>query len=86
MAAPGENLRINSDRLWDSIMGLSKAEQRERINRTLDTYKEEGLLNRGEELAPYWEDALHSLKGEPHAAARLYRACAGLRCRLAFDG
>jgi beta-alanine--pyruvate transaminase len=33
---------------------------------TLDTYKEEGLLNRGEELAPYWEDALHSLKGEPH--------------------
>ncbi|TIR44099.1 MAG: aminotransferase class III-fold pyridoxal phosphate-dependent enzyme, partial [Mesorhizobium sp.] len=22
---------------------------------TLDTYKEEGLLTRGEELAPYWE-------------------------------
>ncbi|ESX93383.1 aspartate aminotransferase family protein [Mesorhizobium sp. LNJC403B00] len=33
---------------------------------TLDTYKEEGLLTRGEELAPYWEDALHSLKDEPH--------------------
>ncbi|TPM06943.1 MULTISPECIES: aspartate aminotransferase family protein [unclassified Mesorhizobium] len=33
---------------------------------TLDTYKEEGLLTRGEELAPYWEDALHSLKREPH--------------------
>ncbi|MET2825999.1 aspartate aminotransferase family protein [Mesorhizobium shangrilense] len=33
---------------------------------TLDTYKEEGLLTRGEELGPYWEDALHSLKGEPH--------------------
>ncbi|CDX59601.1 Omega-amino acid--pyruvate aminotransferase [Mesorhizobium plurifarium] len=33
---------------------------------TLDTYKQEGLLTRGEELAPYWEDALHSLKGEPH--------------------
>ncbi|AGB45732.1 aspartate aminotransferase family protein [Mesorhizobium sp. CO1-1-7] len=33
---------------------------------TLDTYKEEGLLTRGDELAPYWEDALHSLKGEPH--------------------
>ncbi|RUX09872.1 MULTISPECIES: aspartate aminotransferase family protein [unclassified Mesorhizobium] len=33
---------------------------------TLDTYKEEGLLTRGEELSPYWEDALHSLKGEPH--------------------
>ena len=33
---------------------------------TLDTYKEEGLLTRGAELASYWEDALHSLKGEPH--------------------
>lgn len=33
---------------------------------TLDTYKEEGLLTRGAELAPHWEDALHSLKGEPH--------------------
>ncbi|BCG93720.1 aspartate aminotransferase family protein [Mesorhizobium sp. 131-2-1] len=33
---------------------------------TLDTYKDEGLLTRGEELAPYWEDALHSLKGEPN--------------------
>ncbi|HET9536681.1 MAG TPA: aspartate aminotransferase family protein [Mesorhizobium sp.] len=33
---------------------------------TLDTYKDEGLLTRGAELAPYWEDALHSLKGEPH--------------------
>ncbi|RWK49582.1 aspartate aminotransferase family protein [Mesorhizobium sp.] len=33
---------------------------------TLDTYKEEGLLTRGQELAPYWEDALHSLKGEPN--------------------
>jgi beta-alanine--pyruvate transaminase len=33
---------------------------------TLETYKEEGLLTRGAELAPYWEDALHSLKGLPH--------------------
>ena len=33
---------------------------------TLDTYREEGLLTRGAELAPYWEDALHSLRGEPH--------------------
>jgi beta-alanine--pyruvate transaminase len=33
---------------------------------TLDTYKEEGLLTRGAELAPYWEEALHSLKGEPN--------------------
>ncbi len=33
---------------------------------TLDTYREEGLLTRGAELADYWADALHSLKGEPH--------------------
>jgi beta-alanine--pyruvate transaminase len=33
---------------------------------TLETYADEGLLTRGAELAPYWEDALHSLKGEPH--------------------
>ena len=33
---------------------------------TLETYKEEGLLTRGAELAKAWEDALHSLKGEPH--------------------
>src|SRR5688500_4626929 len=33
---------------------------------TLDTYREEGLLTRGAELAGYWADALHSLKGEPH--------------------
>jgi beta-alanine--pyruvate transaminase len=33
---------------------------------TLDTYKEEGLLTRAAELASYWEEALHSLKDEPH--------------------
>ncbi|MCD7060384.1 aspartate aminotransferase family protein [Pelagibacterium xiamenense] len=33
---------------------------------TLETYKQEGLLARGAELGPYWEDALHSLKGAPH--------------------
>src|SRR5690606_31879980 len=33
---------------------------------TLDTYEEEGLLTRGSELASYWEDALHSLRGLPH--------------------
>ncbi|MBI1619065.1 aspartate aminotransferase family protein [Aquamicrobium zhengzhouense] len=33
---------------------------------TLDTYKEEGLLTRGAELASYWEDALHSLKDARH--------------------
>ncbi len=33
---------------------------------TLDTHLEEGLLTRAAELAPYWEDAVHSLKGLPH--------------------
>ncbi|PWV97505.1 beta-alanine--pyruvate transaminase [Hoeflea marina] len=33
---------------------------------TLDTYKEEGLFERAADLAPYWQEALHSLKGEPH--------------------
>ncbi|MCP8883232.1 aspartate aminotransferase family protein [Devosia sp. XJ19-1] len=33
---------------------------------TLDTYREEGLLTRGAELAKTWEDALHSMKGLPH--------------------
>jgi beta-alanine--pyruvate transaminase len=30
---------------------------------TLDVYKEEGLFERAAELSPYWEDAVHSLKG-----------------------
>jgi len=33
---------------------------------TLETYKEEGLFERAADLAPYWEEALHSLKGLPH--------------------
>ena len=33
---------------------------------TLDTYTEEGLLTRAADLASYWEDAVHSLKGLPH--------------------
>ncbi len=33
---------------------------------TLETYKDEDLLTRGADLAQYWEDALHSLKGLPH--------------------
>jgi beta-alanine--pyruvate transaminase len=35
-------------------------------NAALDVYAEEGLLTRAAELAPYWEDALHQLKGLPH--------------------
>jgi beta-alanine--pyruvate transaminase len=33
---------------------------------TLDTYEEEGLLTRAGDLAKYWEDAAHALKGVPH--------------------
>jgi beta-alanine--pyruvate transaminase len=33
---------------------------------TLDTYAEEGLLTRAAEMAPVFENALHSLKGLPH--------------------
>ncbi|WP_455372842.1 aminotransferase class III-fold pyridoxal phosphate-dependent enzyme [Limibacillus halophilus] len=33
---------------------------------TLEIYKEEGLFQRAAELAPYWEDALHSLMGARH--------------------
>jgi beta-alanine--pyruvate transaminase len=33
---------------------------------TLETYKEDDLFNRAASLAPYWQDALHSLKGRRH--------------------
>ena len=33
---------------------------------TLETYKEEGLFERAADLAPYWQEALHSLRGAPH--------------------
>ncbi|GIQ76941.1 aminotransferase class III-fold pyridoxal phosphate-dependent enzyme [Bradyrhizobium sp. RD5-C2] len=33
---------------------------------TLDSYLEEGLFERAKQLAPVWEDALHSLRGKPH--------------------
>jgi len=32
----------------------------------LDTYLEDGLFERAAEMAPYWEEALHSLKGTRH--------------------
>jgi len=32
----------------------------------LDIYHDEGLLERAEDLAPYWEDALHGLRGSRH--------------------
>jgi beta-alanine--pyruvate transaminase len=33
---------------------------------TLDTFREEGLFARAAELAPYWEEAMHSLRDAPH--------------------
>ena len=33
---------------------------------TLDLFKEEGLFERAAQLAPYLEDAVHSLRGMPH--------------------
>src|SRR5437588_1067119 len=33
---------------------------------TLDTYQEEGLLERATALEKYWEDAIHSVKGLPN--------------------
>jgi len=33
---------------------------------TLRTYREDGLFENAADLAGYWEDALHSLKGLPH--------------------
>jgi len=33
---------------------------------TLDCYQQDGLFERANDLAGYWEDAVHSLKGCPH--------------------
>ncbi|HKO16858.1 MAG TPA: aspartate aminotransferase family protein, partial [Gemmatimonadaceae bacterium] len=33
---------------------------------TLGVYRDEGLFARAHSLAPYWEDAVHSLRGAPH--------------------
>ena len=33
---------------------------------TLDVYEDEGLYQRATELAPYWEEAVHGLRGLPH--------------------
>ena len=33
---------------------------------TLDTYRDEGLFQRAAEIAPYWQDGLHSLRDCPH--------------------
>ena len=33
---------------------------------TLDVYQQEGLFQRASEMAPYWEQAIHALKGLPN--------------------
>jgi len=33
---------------------------------TQQIYRRDGLLTRAREIAPYWADAVHSLKGSPH--------------------
>ena len=33
---------------------------------TLDLYRDEGLFERANDLAPYWQDGVHSLKGRNH--------------------
>ena len=33
---------------------------------TLDTYEEDGIFAHAGEMSPYFEDAVHSLKGLPH--------------------
>ncbi|MGH7027584.1 aspartate aminotransferase family protein [Brevundimonas sp.] len=33
---------------------------------TLDVYDSEGLFQRATDMAPYWEEAMHGLKGLPH--------------------
>ena len=33
---------------------------------TLDVYRDDGLFERAAELAPYWQDAVHSLRGSPN--------------------
>jgi beta-alanine--pyruvate transaminase len=33
---------------------------------TLETYKEEALFERAAAIAPYWQEALHALRGLPH--------------------
>jgi len=46
---------------------------------TLGIYEREGLLGRAAELASYWEDAVHSLKGLPHVIdTRNYGLIAGI--------
>ncbi len=61
---------------------------------TLDIYEKEGLFQRVKEIAPYWENAVHSLKGLPGVidirnyglvAALEYEPIAGAPGKRGFD-
>jgi len=46
---------------------------------TLDIYRREGLLERAREMAPYWQEAVHSLRGAPNVIdLRNYGLIAGI--------
>jgi beta-alanine--pyruvate transaminase len=46
---------------------------------TLGIYRREGLFERARAMAPYWEDAVHSLRGAPHVIdLRNYGLIAGI--------
>jgi beta-alanine--pyruvate transaminase len=46
---------------------------------SLDIYEKEGIFQRVKEIAPYWEKAVHSLKGLPHVVdIRNYGLVAGI--------
>jgi beta-alanine--pyruvate transaminase len=60
----------------------------------LDVYAEEGLFDRARTLAPYWENAVHAMKGLPHVidvrnlgliAAVELEPIAGQPAKRAFD-
>src|SRR5882672_8360787 len=54
---------------------------------TLYIYQHEGLLTRARELSPYWQDALHSLKGLPCVVdLRNYGLIAGIELQARGDG
>ena len=54
---------------------------------TLDIYAREGLLTRAADLAAYWEDAVHSLRGLPHVIdIRNLGLVAGIELAARADG